>query len=437
MRRIDTFYRESHLMTRALFTQDIEYAFADLVGPRGADRARFYHWHDQLIPALVHLQANPPRAAAPIFEMPAAREDLAEIEVIGTQIAERFSDLIVVGMGGSSLSGETLEPLRQPGGLRVHYLDNIDPYSFAVLMDDLPWATTAVLAVSKSGGTVETIALLAVLMEQMRQHLANHYAKNFFIITVPNDNPMHRLATEQGMRVIAHHPDLGGRFSILSCVGLVPAAALGVDIRGLREGAQIALAENFSSKTAPAVESAALHLALMEKNISTNVMMHYSDRFCGLAAWYRQCWAESLGKQGKGTIPIASRGATDQHSQLQLFLEGPKNNFFTALILNTTGQGESIAVPGSIDPRLEYLKGHRLGDLSMAEQRATNVTLTQAGSPLRTLTCERLDAQVFGALIMHFTLEVIFTAELLGINAFDQPAVETSKKLTLQYLAGR
>ncbi len=417
-------------MSLAPFTQDLTFGFEQAVGEKGANRTRFEHCRAQLEAALPRLMHAPVPEAAALLSLPARTDDLAEIEAVARHIRDHFTDLVVVGMGGSSLGGEVLAQLREPGELRFHVVDNVDPRSLARLTESLPFASTAFLVVSKSGGTVETLALMAALLRSMQPH-SPRYGEHFFVITIPNDNPLHRLAVTHGMRVIAHDVDLGGRFSIFSPVGLIPAAALGVDIRALRAGAHGVL-----QQPRDAVESAALHCALMEKSIAVNVLMHYCDRLGGLVAWYRQCWAESLGKAGKGTIPVRSRGATEQHSQLQLYLEGPKDKFFTALMLDTIGEGAEIGFEADSDPRLDYLSGHRLGDLLFAEQRGTNATLVEAGCPLRSITCTSISAPVVGALLMHFMLEVMFTAELMGVNAFDQPAVEKSKRLTLAYLAG-
>ena len=416
-------------MTRPLFSQNIESALAVV------ERKTFDAWAVKASAAAERIAKAPTPEMTAMFRLPAQVDDLAEIESIGTSIAENYTTLVVVGMGGSSLGGETLACLRKQGGLQLHFVDNIDPLTVALLVESLPWKTTAFLIVSKSGTTIETLALLAVLLREAKARGAN-VGKAFTVITMPNDNPTHRIAKEHGMRVVAHDKDLCGRFSILSPIGLIPAAAVGVDIRSLRAGAHITLAENMRGGLAAAGEVAALHMALREKNIAMHVMMHYCDRFGGLLLWHRQCWAESLGKDGHGTTPIRSRGVTDQHSQLQLYLEGPRDKFFTSLVLDMAGQGASIGFDSG-DEGLAYLNGHTLGDLSMAEQRATNATLIAAGCPVRTITCATLDETVLGALLMHFTFEVTLSAALMGVNAFNQPAVEAGKKLALDYLAGK
>lgn len=416
-------------MSRALFTQNLDHAV------RLADPARYAHWREQAAHAVATIAAHPQAEIAAITAVNERTQDLPEIEEIATEIAEHYSTLAIVGMGGSSLSGETLASLRKEGGLTLHFIDNIDPHSIALLLETLPWATTHFLVISKSGSTIETQALLALLLREAKRRIARRYETHFTFITMPNANPLHRVATAHGIRVLAHDADLCGRFSILSAVGLLPAAAVGVDIRALRAGASIVQAENFAAPLAAAGEAAALHATLMEQGISQQVVMHYCDRLYGFAAWHRQCWSESLGKAGHGTTPIPSRGATDQHSQLQLYLGGKADKLYTSLMLDHSGMGPEIGMDGE-DSSVEYLKGHTLGDLMMAEQRATNDTLVAAGRPLRVLQLRALDETVLGGLLMHITIEIAFTAALLEINAFDQPAVEAGKRIALQYLRG-
>jgi glucose-6-phosphate isomerase len=423
-------------MSRPPFAQQLDTAFEDVVGARGASRARYDALCSSLGKAAPALLTKPAPEAAPMLALPARVDDLAEMESVATSIAESSTDLVVVGMGGSSLSAETLGYLRPDAGLVMHYVDNIDPLSIAQLVTSLPWRTTSFLVISKSGGTIETQALMALFQREAKGRLGAGYAKHFTIITVPNDNPLHRLGCEHGMRILAHDSDLCGRFSILSAVGLIPAAAMGVDIRALRQGAQLTLATHMAEPMGEAVKAAAVQVALMEKGAHTHVMMHYADRLGGLAAWHRQCWAESLGKSGHGSTPIPSRGTTDQHSQLQLYLEGPADKYFTSMVVDSAGQGSTIGVE-SDDARLAYLAGHTLGDLAMAEQRATNATLIAKGCPLRSFTLEAVDETRVGAMLMQFMLEIMFTAHAYGINAYDQPAVEASKKLALGYLAGK
>jgi len=162
--------------------------------------------------------------------------------------------------------------------------------------------------------------------------------------------------------------------------------------------------------------------------------MPYVDRLAYFGLWFRQLWAESLGKDGKGTTPIRAMGTVDQHSQLQLYLAGPRDKLFTLVTLDAAGSGGTVSAAFAEQPALGYLAGRTMGDLLDAEQRATAASLVRQGRPTRILHLARLDEASLGALLMHFMLETIIAADLLGVDAFDQPAVEEGKVLARQYL---
>ena len=172
----------------------------------------------------------------------------------------------------------------------------------------------------------------------------------------------------------------------------------------------------------------------MTRGQNMSVMLPYCERLSGFSAWYRQSWAESLGKGGKGTTPISAVGTTDQHSQLQLYLDGPKDKFFTMIMHDRAGTGQKIHAPDFSG--LEYLHGKTTGDIMAAEQQATLETLVGHGRPVRVIRIGALDEAALGALLMHFTLEIFFMAKLLDVNAFDQPAVEEGKRAARDYLLG-
>jgi glucose-6-phosphate isomerase len=240
--------------------------------------------------------------------------------------------------------------------------------------------------------------------------------------------------------MLDHDPGLGGRFSVLSNVGLLPAALAGLDIAAIRNGAAVALAPVLAGKAAaevPAALGAALAVALAEGNgKSLSVLMAYADRLQQFTRWYVQLWAESLGKNGKGTTPLAARGPADQHSQLQLFIGGPRDKLFTLVTTAMAGAGPRIDADLAADAGEPGMAGKTMGDLVAAQGRATAETLANNGCPVRTIHVPKLDEAALGELLMHFMLETIIAAHLLGVNAFDQPAVEDGKLLTKTYLAG-
>ena len=235
-----------------------------------------------------------------------------------------------------------------------------------------------------------------------------------------------------------HDPGVGGRFSVLTNVGLLPAAVCGLDIGAIRAGAGDALAPVLVGKPpaeVPAAVGAALAVAHSAKKPIT-VMMAYADRLERLTRWYVQLWAESLGKDGKGTTPLAALGPVDQHSQLQLFIAGPRDKLFTIITVAPRGRGPRIAADLAKLAGEPDFAGKTIGDLVAAQGRATAETLAKNGCPVRTISLEKLDERRMGELLMHFMLETIIAAHLLGVDPFDQPAVEEGKVLAKQYLAG-
>jgi glucose-6-phosphate isomerase len=235
-----------------------------------------------------------------------------------------------------------------------------------------------------------------------------------------------------------HDPGVGGRFSVLTNVGLLPAAVCGLDIGAIRQGAADALAPMLSNKPpaeVPSAVGAALAAALASSQ-TISVMMAYADRLQMFTKWYVQLWAESLGKDGKGTTPIGALGPVDQHSQLQLYIAGPRDKLFTIITASPAGRGPHMTADLARLAGEPDFSGKAIGDLVAAQGRATAETLAKNGCPVRTIDIETLDERALGELLMHFMLETIIAARLLGVDPFDQPAVEEGKVLAKTYLAG-
>jgi glucose-6-phosphate isomerase len=382
------------------------------------------------LPELARWRKN---GSLPLLNLPARHDDLARLKPLAAEL-RRLKDVIVLGTGGSSLGGQTLvalaDPRKEP---RLHFMDNVDPDGFKRLFAALKPAKTGLVAISKSGSTAETLVQFFACLDW----LGKKRAARAIVITEPKPNPLRRLAQQQKMRLLDHDPGIGGRYSVLSNVGLLPAMAAGLDAGALRAGSaevlEATLGATAARDAAPAL-GASVSVALAERRrIAATVMMLYADRLASFGMWFRQLWAESLGKDGKGTTPIRAMGTVDQHSQLQLYLAGPADKMFSLVRLDTVGEGPRM--PANLpDESLSYLAGKRMGDLLDAEQRATATTLIRNGRPTRIFTLCRLDEKALGALLMHFMLETIIAAKLMGVNAFDQPAVEEGKALARLYL---
>ena len=413
--------------------------FADEVGRAGLDRAAFDALCKEAAPAVDKLRQRYKAGDMPLLSLPGRTDDLDDLVPVADRLRADFDDVVVLGTGGSSLGAQALLALAPfEVRSRLHLPDNLDGDGFAALLGRLTQGRTAVLAVSKSGGTAETIAQTLAAMTWLKDRLGDDaVGKQVIAIVEPGDNVLRRLATRWGMQILDHDPNLGGRYTALSLVGLLPAMIAGLDARAVRAGAAAVLQATLTQTDAPPIAGAAVAVGLQRTHgISTNVVMPYCDRLERLAVWHRQLWAESLGKDGRGLTPISSLGPVDQHSQLQLWLDGPADKSFTVIDVASQGRGPAIdlALTGD-DPALDYLKGRTIGDVVAAEARATAETLAARGRPTRVMKIDRLDEKALGALLMHFMLETVVAAHLLDVDPFDQPAVEDGKVLTRQYLA--
>lgn len=357
---------------------------------------------------------------------------------------QTFEDMLILGTGGSSLGGQTLLALRdsrnkQP---RFHFLDNIDPETFENLLPTLDLEKTGIVAISKSGNTAETIMQLLVCLQYWLQGKSKDQLKDhFLIISEPRQNGIRQLAKAYGLSCLDHPTDIGGRFAVFTVVGMLPAMIAGMDARTIREGARQCLAATLKAeKTADSqpLQGALAHLALAEAGITQTVLMPYSDRLNMFTLWFRQLWAESLGKKEKihpseAITPLQALGTVDQHSQLQLYLDGPRDKLFTIVALDHNGPF-AITLPSVGHPAVDLFQEKTMGDLMKAEQKATINTLRRHRRPTRVIHLNSLDGRILGGLMMHYILETLAMAHLMGINPFDQPAVEEGKILAQQYL---
>jgi glucose-6-phosphate isomerase len=417
---------------------------ACLTGSDALGAAEFAAALSETAPALGDLARRHGDASLPLLRLPARRDDLKELVALAGEFRRRFDQILVLGTGGSSLGGQTLCALAdlgfgpRPGTPRIVFLDNIDPASFAALFAALDFKRTGCIVISKSGGTAETLTQFAICLDQFRAAGRVDVGDQFIAVTEPRDNVLRRLAKDYGIRTLDHDPGIGGRFSVLSNVGLLPALIAGLDGAALRAGAAQVLDATLAAREPRAAEpalGAALNVALLRhRGITQAVIMPYCDRLAHFGLWFRQLWAESLGKSGTGTTPIRALGTVDQHSQLQLYLAGPRDKLFTLIMLDVAGTGGAVSAEFAGDPALAYLAGRTMGDLLDAEQRATAESLIRQGRPVRVMHLKALDEAALGALLMHFMLETIIAAHLLGVDPFDQPAVEEGKVLARQYL---
>lgn len=408
------------------------------------------------------------RAFAPAFDAVAAKHragtlgfiDLGDDAALMAQSVElararrgRYDDVVLLGIGGSALGPIALRTALRPphwnamtgeargGWPSLHVLENIDPVTVDATLERVQLARTLFIVTSKSGGTAETMSQYLIVRERLtaakldlREHLV--------FITDPARGALRPIAEREGIPALDIPANIGGRFSVLTPVGLLPAAMIGIDVAALLRGANemrdrcraADLAKN------PAGVFAVLQwLADTKASKHVNVLMPYSDPLRDLALWFVQLWAESLGKirpdgSHTGPTPLAALGATDQHSQVQLFMEGPADKTITFIAVREPAVDIRIpALHGDV-AELAYLGGHSLFELLSIEQRATAGALARRGRPNMAIHIDRVDAHHVGGLFMLLELATAYAGELYGIDAFDQPGVELGKQFAYAML---
>jgi glucose-6-phosphate isomerase len=368
----------------------------------------------------------------------------------------RFDHLLVLGIGGSALGAKALlNALKHPawnewssehrkGVPTLTVLENVDPVTVAETLERLDPRRTLVNVISKSGGTAETLAQYLIVRHWLEQAVGEAAARGQLVITTdPEKGALRAIARDEQITAFDVPPDVGGRYSVLTAVGLVPAAVLDMDIAALLAGAEAAVRDADTPDLAgnAAARYAALQWqAQASRAANVHVVMPYSDRLKEFAEWYRQLWAESLGKKvdregreaNRGPTPVGAVGATDQHSQVQLFIEGPFDKTITFIrVLDTLGQLTIPARP-NLAPELSYLPGKSLGALLDAEMHATREALRSQGRMSSTLELDRVDAFHLGQLMMFFQLATGYAGVWYDVNPFDQPGVELGKVLTFK-----
>lgn len=375
-------------------------------------------------------------------------EVLPEVEALAAKLAGRFDDLIVLGIGGSSLGGLTLTTaLQHPyhnlmagrSGLRVHFVDNVDGDVIAGLLEVLDPARTLVNVISKSGTTTETMSAYLSCKAWLQAALGDGYKERIIATTDPEKGILRPLAAREGYPTLPVPPDVGGRYSVFSAVGLLPAKLGGLDVAALLRGAARAQ-EEFKAPIASneILQSALVNFTYGERGRNILVFMPYSTRLRYLSDWFAQLWAESLGKNRlkdgtpahTGTTPVKAVGTTDQHSQVQLYREGPHDKLTVFVRVAQSDRNTLIPNAEPDEPEMNYLKDAPYQKLMNAEQVATAYALADAGQPNYTLQIERVDAEQLGHLMQFLMLQTAVVGELLDINTFDQPGVELGKVLT-------
>ncbi len=374
-----------------------------------------------------------------------------KVKELTAQLKDRCENLVVLGIGGSTLGNIALQTALNPymhnlddaqrQGPRLFVFDNIDPDQFTSFLD---WVgdkldKTIFNVISKSGQTAETAAQFLIVRKMLSDRLGPDGCKNQVVATTDlEQGTLRKIAAEDNLRCLEVPKDVNGRFSVLSAVGLFSAAMCGIDIDSLLEGARD-MDERVSCKDFyknPAAINAAINYHFYNHGKKISVMFPYSYALKDLADWYRQLWAESLGKaedlKGNevhiGPTPVKALGTTDQHSQVQLYREGPNDKLFTFLQVSNFHNDLKIAPAPDCAPELAFLAGKSLGTLFNNEKRATEFALLQSQRPCLTVIFPEVNAYTVGQFIYLYEVTTSLAGALFGINPYDQPAVELGKE---------
>ena len=374
------------------------------------------------------------------------------VKEYAAMVKGRFENILVLGIGGSALGGmavceallkpywNMLTPEQRDNMPRIFFLDNIDPDQISGLLDSIDLTKTLVNVITKSGSTAETMSQFMIVKDRLEKEMGDQYRQNIVATTDRSTGFLRQIAGEEGYKTFVVPDDVGGRFSVFSAVGLLPFALVGLDVDSIVQGVKdmdLAL-KNTDINENIAAQNALIHYLMdVKKGKNLSVMMPYSSKLKYVSDWYVQLWAESLGKEynrngervNVGPTPIKALGATDQHSQIQLYNEGPNNKVVTFI---RVGEFDTtVEIPRIFEyTGIGYLGGKTINDLMNAEADATKVALTDYQRPNVTITLSSVNAYSLGQLLYMLEVQTAIAGELYNIDTFNQPGVEQAKNYT-------
>jgi glucose-6-phosphate isomerase len=437
------------------FIHGIDGCLSDAIGAHGLSPSELAKWLAKLDPELARLKDDHAHSRLELLRIVDETADVAAARAALAKLSTDARMVVFFGTGGSGLGGQVLAqmagwyipgatPIDQVRRPRTRFYDNLDGDTLAGALAELDLPNTRFVVTSKSGGTAETLGQAIVALSAVKAAgLADKIPQLFLGVTEPavagKANGLRDLFSSLSIPMLDHPTGIGGRFSCLTNVGLLPALARGLDANAIRAGAKSVVDAMLAAKSAadfaPAVGAAVATGLAKDHGIKTLVFMPYCDRLGKLSEWFVQLWAESLGKGGEGTSPIGATGPLDQHSQLQLFMDGPREHYLTIVRIATAGRGPVIDPAMATKAGIGFMGGKTIGDVVNAQAHAVPEALGRAGRPVRTIDIPALNERAIGALLMHFMIETILAGRVLGLDPFDQPAVELAKVLTKERLA--
>lgn len=429
---------------------DLNGAFAAAIGSDGLEPGALDALRPELERVRTLIATRRAEGGLPFADLPYRTGDLKDVQARAAEIRRDFDTLVVLGIGGSTLGAETLtSALVDPRaeGVDVVIADSIDPAAIQALLASVDLRRTLFNVVSKSGDTAETMARFLIVRDRLMRELgAVDYKRHLLVTTEAQRGSLRQIVNDEGFPSVVAPPDVDGRFAALTAMGLLPAAVAGVDVEEVLAGA--AAMDERSRRAPDALADPPLALAGLLWHLAANrgarilVLMSYSDRLAPLGEWFSQLWVGSLGKAvdrtGRrvewGQTAIRARGSADQHSHLQLYLEGPRDK--VVLFLRVEDHGDTLTVPAAyqdIDD-VACLGGHSLGAVLNAEQTATEFALARQGRPSLAVSLPAITPFTLGQVVYCFELATVAAAYLADVDPFGQPAIDDVKGLTYALL---
>ncbi len=357
---------------------------------------------------------------------------LEETKIVSNQFKKNKDKIVIFGTGGSNLGAKALHNIILNPDISLEFYDNVDPFNFEKNFKNIDFDSTGFLVVSKSGKTPETLSQFSCLYQKaIEANKVQKFFSNTLIITEFIDSPLFTIAKENKCLLLEHQKEIGGRYSIFTNVGLVPAIISGLNIDELFSGASDVI-NNIDRYSPYDLGRYLTHKG--NTHFKNNVLMTYSDSLYFFGKWYLQLWAESIGKKNKGITALHAVGTTDQHSQLQLYLDGPRDKYFTFITSDHSNKGLKINDQFFKNTNIDYFKDKTMGDLMQAEQSATVETFKLNNFNFREIYLPTLDERNLGKLLSFSIMETIASCMYLDVDPFDQPAVEQGKKIMKTYL---
>jgi glucose-6-phosphate isomerase len=452
-------YRKKRWRTEMTVRVDVNGALDSLIGAAGLREAELANLEQNVAGAHAALEARRKAKEMRFRDLPYEKHEVQKILELAREVRSEGDTLVVLGIGGSALGTRALHRAlcppfhgHRPGsaerGARLLIADNIDPRTFGAILDEVDPHRTTFNVISKSGETAETMSQFLIVRERLLKVLGGvDYNRRVVVTTDADAGALRQIVNDEGFRSLAIPAGIGGRYAVLTAVGLFPAAVAGIDVNELLAGAA-AMDERCSSPSLfenPAYLHGAVHyLAHIARQKTVRVMMPYSDALAPLAAWFAQLLAESLGKEldldgrvvRNGQTPLAAVGSSDQHSLLQLFAEGPNDKILS--FIRIEDHGVRLEIPqgyGDLES-VGYLGGGTLGELLNLEQRATEISLAERGRMTTTLHVPMVNPFTLGQLVYLLEVQTVLEAALYRVDPFNQPGIEAGKRLTYG-MAGR